>query len=68
MIILKKEVIMPGFDRRGPNGEGSMTGRKMGRCNPENRTNQFLKLKPRITPYALEGEEEWEEDENLVKV
>lgn len=23
---------MPGFDRTGPNGEGRMTGRKMGRC------------------------------------
>jgi len=27
---------MPGFDRQGPNGEGPMTGRKMGRCNPDN--------------------------------
>ncbi len=26
---------MPGFDRTGPEGEGPMTGRKMGRCNPE---------------------------------
>ncbi len=23
---------MPGFDRKGPEGEGPMTGRKMGRC------------------------------------
>ena len=23
---------MPGFDRRGPNGEGPMTGRQLGRC------------------------------------
>lgn len=23
---------MPGFDRRGPNGEGPMTGRGLGRC------------------------------------
>jgi hypothetical protein len=28
---------MPGFNRRGPNEEGSMTGRKMGHCNPENK-------------------------------
>ncbi len=28
---------MPGLNRKGPLGEGSMTGRKMGRCNPENR-------------------------------
>lgn len=28
---------MPGFNRRGPNEEGPMTGRRMGRCNPENK-------------------------------
>lgn len=28
---------MPGLNRKGPLGEGPMTGRKMGRCNPENR-------------------------------
>lgn len=26
------EVIMPGFNQTGPNGQGSMTGRRMGRC------------------------------------
>ncbi len=26
---------MPAFNRQGPNGEGPMTGRRMGRCNPE---------------------------------
>jgi hypothetical protein len=25
---------MPGIDRTGPNGQGPMTGRRMGRCNP----------------------------------
>ena len=25
---------MPGFNRSGPHGEGPMTGRRMGRCNP----------------------------------
>lgn len=25
---------MPGFDRTGPEGKGSMTGRGMGPCNP----------------------------------
>ncbi|MFO8235777.1 MAG: DUF5320 domain-containing protein [Bacteroidales bacterium] len=25
---------MPGFDRTGPEGQGPMTGRKLGRCNP----------------------------------
>lgn len=28
---------MPGLNRRGPNGEGAMTGRRMGRCNPDNK-------------------------------
>ncbi len=28
---------MPGLNRKGPNGEGAMTGRKMGRCNPDNK-------------------------------
>ncbi len=28
---------MPGLNRRGPCGEGAMTGRRMGHCNPENR-------------------------------
>jgi len=29
---------MPRFDRTGPMGQGSQTGRKMGRCNSENVT------------------------------
>lgn len=35
---------MPGLNRRGPNGEGPMTGRKMGRCNPDNKgkTNEEI--------------------------
>jgi hypothetical protein len=28
---------MPGLNRRGPQGEGPMTGRRMGRCIPENK-------------------------------
>ena len=28
---------MPRLNRRGPKGEGSMTGRKMGQCNPDNK-------------------------------
>jgi hypothetical protein len=28
---------MPGLNRKGPSGEGSMTGRRMGRCNPANK-------------------------------
>jgi hypothetical protein len=35
--------IMPGFDRTGPEGQGSQTGRKMGKCNPNNQgTNEQL--------------------------
>ena len=30
---------MPGLNRTGPLGEGPMTGRKQGRCNPNNRKN-----------------------------
>jgi hypothetical protein len=30
---------MPGLDKTGPLGQGSQTGRKMGRCNQENETN-----------------------------
>jgi hypothetical protein len=33
---------MPGLNRRGPEGEGPMTGRGRGRCNPSNRAvNSF---------------------------
>ena len=28
---------MPGLNRKGPQGDGPMTGRKMGRCNPNNK-------------------------------
>jgi len=28
---------MPGLNRKGPSGEGPMTGKKMGLCNPENK-------------------------------
>ncbi len=28
---------MPGLNRRGPNGEGPMTGRRAGRCNHDNK-------------------------------
>ncbi|MBN2165446.1 MAG: DUF5320 domain-containing protein [Marinilabiliaceae bacterium] len=27
---------MPGFDRTGPEGKGSRTGRGLGKCNPDN--------------------------------
>ncbi len=28
---------MPNFDRTGPTGQGSQTGRGLGKCNPANR-------------------------------
>jgi hypothetical protein len=31
---------MPGFDQTGPRGAGPMTGRGMGRCQPQNRTTE----------------------------
>lgn len=33
---------MPGMNRKGPDGEGAMSGRGRGRCNPSNsETNSF---------------------------
>lgn len=33
---------MPGFNRKGPDGEGAMSGRGRGGCNPSNRvSNNF---------------------------
>lgn len=39
---------MPGFDRTGPQGQGSQKGRGLGKCNPnikksdeQNATNEF---------------------------
>ena len=29
---------MPGYDRTGPEGQGSKTGRGLGRCNPNNKS------------------------------
>lgn len=33
---------MPGFNRRGPENQGVMTGRRMGRCNPANQGKNEL--------------------------
>jgi hypothetical protein len=44
---------MPGLNRRGPNGEGAMTGRRQGRCNPENKgktEEDILKSRESIAP------------------
>lgn len=34
---------MSGLNRRGPSGEGPMTGRRMGRCNPDNKRKKATK-------------------------
>ena len=31
---------MPGFDQSGPTGQGSMTGRRMGKCTNYGQANQ----------------------------
>ncbi len=31
---------MPGLDRTGPEGQGSQTGRGLGKCNPNNKNAQ----------------------------
>ena len=37
---------MPRFDRTGPEGQGSQTGRKLGKCNPNNQvSNEQLDTK-----------------------
>ena len=37
VILIKKEVIMPGGDRTGPNANGPMTGRRLGFCTGNDR-------------------------------
>ena len=32
ILTIKQEVNMPGFDKTGPMGQGSLTGRRMGKC------------------------------------
>lgn len=48
---------MPGFNQKGPMGEGAMTGRKMGRC-----TNYGAKLKDK-TPETHKSDPETMEDD-----
>jgi hypothetical protein len=45
---------MPGFDHKGPQGQGPMTGRRMGRC-----TNYGLNIK------VKEGTVDPEQDNNI---
>ena len=44
---------MPGLNRKGPNGKGAMTGKRMGRCNPDNKgktDDEIIQNHTRITP------------------
>jgi len=36
---------MPGFNRKGPDGEGPMSGRGRGRCNPSGRGRDDLEAR-----------------------
>jgi len=51
---------MPGFDRRGPNGDGPMSGRGLGRCseasdNQEANTNNTQQNIPEDQRFASPG-------------
>ncbi len=43
---------MPGFNRTGPEGQGSQTGRKMGKCNP-NKQGTIEQLDVNETPSGM---------------
>jgi len=51
-----KEAIMPGLNRKGPNGEGAMTGRRMGRCNPMNKGKTDDEILQNRTPSESLGQ------------
>jgi hypothetical protein len=38
---------MPGLNRKGPNGEGPMTGNQQGLCNPKNKDKDFSSVSGR---------------------
>ncbi|HPJ12590.1 MAG TPA: DUF5320 domain-containing protein [Caldisericia bacterium] len=40
---------MPRFDRTGPNGQGPMTGRGLGKCNPESVHTQDQPVENAVT-------------------
>jgi hypothetical protein len=41
---------MPGFDQTGPGGQGSMTGRRMGRCTNYGANVKKTEETPSINP------------------
>ncbi len=47
---------MPQLNRKGPNGEGAMTGRKLGRCQGENKgktADEIFEKRNDIEPSGL---------------
>lgn len=48
---------MPGLNKKGPQGDGAMTGRAMGRCNPKGRLRNFLNT-PDATQQNSDASEE----------
>jgi hypothetical protein len=43
---------MPGFNQTGPAGQGSMTGRRMGKCNPSVTEKSDDKIKNALIGFA----------------
>ena len=50
---------MPGFDGTGPLGQGPMTGRGLGKCNPEtkDRLNELNDLRWKGRRHRFRGDE-----------
>ena len=51
---------MPGFNQTGPMGQGSMTGRRMGRCtnlgaNPKNQASKTTEISIANIPENIQG-------------
>ncbi len=54
-IIIKKEVVMPGGNKTGPDGRGSMTGRGMGYCNDNEHPGSFYSNSNRSIGFGRGG-------------
>jgi len=46
---------MPGFDRTGPQGKGSMTGRRRGNCSGSLSTQKTVETKPNDSTNEILG-------------
>ncbi len=47
---------MPGFNQTGPMGQGSMTGRRMGRCNASGANQKNQNTPPSENPNDIKPE------------